>query len=587
MMKRLAVSPAGSITSNPKGKEEALPRPVRAQTILWVLGILVGLGMMIYNYPKFQVGAHYDDAAYITLARSFLQGSGYGLINFPGEPRIANYPFGYPLVLSLIAAFSPNELASYKLVSIIATLINASLIFWGWRWLSRNLSHWWALAVSLLYLFSPVTIDLSGRVMSEPLFLTLYLLAMMLTEWGCKGQFRYKIFNWLWPLGLGMLLVMIPFVRSIGIAITAGILLYLIIVKRKKFLSYFGGVLAGMAVTVILVVTLTPVNWPDLFPTKYLSDQQAAFLIGLLDPFHSDTGEQPAAQTATQAEELITQRGLRGLLYDYLFEGSKEHFGKSLRTAVFPFAGTSGEQAFALRIGIPFLPVLLGYLISGTIIFGYYRWVKAEHLTVFILSSIVYFIALFAWIWDEPRFLNPIAAQLLTAFLLGVSGILLLAARGWQRLTRQDYSHFLNPVLVAFTCLLLLLSLYKSVTISDSRIHIGELYARTAWLRQHTSQEAIFMSEYPVIDYLYSNRLTTSMPLKEISPAELFTFLKQKNIDYILLAPQIAWMKPKFEPRLSQQMTALLPQFEALEQAGQIQIVYQEPDSMIKIYQVR
>ena len=150
--------------------------------------MLAGLGLMIYNLPKFQVGAHYDDAAYITLARSFLHGEGYGLINFPGAPRIANYPFGYPLALSLIAAFSPNELAAYKYVSVVATLINASLLFWGWRLLSRSLSHWWALAVSLLYLFSPVTIDLSGRVMSEPLFLTFYLLAMLIAEWGCNSS---------------------------------------------------------------------------------------------------------------------------------------------------------------------------------------------------------------------------------------------------------------------------------------------------------------------------------------------------------------------------------------------------------------
>ncbi len=573
-------------------------KPDRLQIILWTLGILAGLGLMIYNLPKFQVGAHYDDAAYITLARSFLHGEGYGLISYPGAPRIANYPFGYPLALSLIAAFSPNELAAYKYVSVVATLINASLLFWGWRLLSRSLSHWWALAISLLYLFSPVTIDLSGRVMSEPLFLTCYLLAMLIAEWGCKSQIKHKIVRWLWPVGLGILLVAIPFVRTIGIAFTFSILLYLLLVKRRNFYPILGGVLVGMILLTTLIVAVTPVTWPDLLPKKYLSDRQAALLIGLTSSLNDESTNLAPTQTETLAEELVTQRGLSGLVQDYLIDGPKQHFGKDLRTAIIPFAGTGGEEAFASRIGIPFLPIFIGWLIFGITIFGYIRWVKLERLTVFILSSIIYFAALFAWVWNEPRFLNPIAPQLLTAFWLGVSGILLLLARGWQRVfksetesktaseTAQDNSRFIKPFLAVLVSLILILSIYKSVSISDSRIHVGELSERTVWLRDNTIPEAIVMSEYPVIDYLYSNRQTAAIPMKNPTLAEFSDLLIQKKIDYILIAPQISWMKPKFEPAYSPHLTPIFPLIEALLKENRIQVVHEGQTDLITIYRV-
>lgn len=564
--------------------------PDRLQIILWTLGTLAGLGLMLYNLPKFQVGAHYDDAAYITLARSFLHGEGYGLISFPGAPRIANYPFGYPLALSVISAFSPNELAAYKYVSVVATLINASLLFWGWRLLSRSLSHWWALAISLLYLFSPVTIDLSGRVMSEPLFLTFYLLAMLIAEWGCNSQTKHKFVRWLWPVGLGILLVIIPFVRTIGIALTFSILLYLLLVKRKKFIPIFGGVIVGMTLLTILIVAVTPVTWPDLLPKKYLSDRQAALLIGLTSSLNDESANLAPTQTETLAEEVVTQRGLRGLVQDYLIDGPKQHFGKDLRTAVIPFAGTGGEEAFASRIGIPLLPVIIGWLIFGITIFGYIRWAKLERLTVFILSSIIYFTALFAWVWNEPRFLNPIAPQLLTAFWLGVSGILLLLARGWQRVFKSeralDTSRFINPFLAVLVSLILILSIYKSVTISDSRIHVGELSERTVWLRDNTIPEAIVMSEYPVIDYLYSNRQTAAIPMKNPTLAEFSDFLIQKKIDYILIAPQISWMKPRFEPAYSPHLTPILPLIDALLKENRIRVVHQGQTDLITIYQV-
>ena len=129
--------------------------PNRQQVLVWLGVMFLGLGLMIYNYPKFQVGIHYDDAAYITLARSITQADTYGLVNFPEGPQPWNYPFGYPLLLAPFSGLFGGSLSLYKLISIFATLANASLIFWGWGILTRKLSFWWGLGVAAIYLYVP------------------------------------------------------------------------------------------------------------------------------------------------------------------------------------------------------------------------------------------------------------------------------------------------------------------------------------------------------------------------------------------------------------------------------------------------
>lgn len=614
-------------------------RPTRTLILIWAAALLASLGLMLYNLPKFQVGAHYDDAAYITLARSFLHEDGYGLINFPGDPRVANYPFGYPLLLSILATLYPEELVIYKTISVLATLANASLIFWGWRLLSRKLPYRWGLGISLLYLFSPVTIDLSGRVMAEPVFLTFYLVAMLVVA-KITGQFsktpeasgiirlrserldeaegsRSKA-TWLWPVGLGILLAMILFIRTIGVSILAGILLYLFIelIRQSKnlprsarpswlirsSLSLYTRIALGAAMLVFLVIQFTSVDWPDLVPTKYLTDRQAAMIIGLTSAWSDnepgmnltqDTPIEIAVPAATPTSEveaapessasnLAQKRGLQGLIQDYVIHGAQQHFGKSLRTAVFPFAGTQGEENFANRIGLPFLPSLVGYMFSLLIVIGYVRWIRMETLTVFNLSSLVYFFSLFAWVWNEPRFLNPIAPQLLMGLLLGIEAILLTISR-WSRPMAGN----IQISLAAFGVLILALSIYKSITLADSRLHIGVLEQRTTWLRENTPLKTVVLSEYPVIDYLYGGRVTTSLPRNLASAAELDRLLEQKQISYILVAPEISWMLPTYQPIYSQRMQDVLPAILTLTAKSRLDRVFEIPDELIVVYKVK
>src|SRR5262245_56511728 len=105
--------------------------PTRAQILLWwgILAMLLALALL--DYGSFQIGAYKDDARYLVLSRSLFEAPSYGMMNEPGAPGPTWYPFGYPLLLSPVARPFPPHANAVKLLPLLATIANASLLFWG------------------------------------------------------------------------------------------------------------------------------------------------------------------------------------------------------------------------------------------------------------------------------------------------------------------------------------------------------------------------------------------------------------------------------------------------------------------------
>ncbi|MBI5651031.1 MAG: hypothetical protein HZC40_11405, partial [Chloroflexi bacterium] len=163
--------------------------PTRIQIILWLVLVSVTLVLALGNYQTYLLGTHFDDARYVILARSLVLSDQYGMINAPGDPPAGKYPFVYPLLLTPFIFLFPHDPDALKFLSLIATVINLSLLFWGWRWFSHTRSYWWGLAIAALYGLAPMTIDLARRVMSEPVFTTFVLIAIILAE---RAAQRYR-----------------------------------------------------------------------------------------------------------------------------------------------------------------------------------------------------------------------------------------------------------------------------------------------------------------------------------------------------------------------------------------------------------
>ena len=553
--------------------------PTRKQTGTWIALLIATVVVSLGNYQTYQVGTHFDDARYVILARSLVLSDHYGMINAPDQPA-AKYPFGYPLLLAPLVLLFPEDLDVLKVISLIAIILNVTILFWGWRWFSRSKSYWWGIAVVGLYALSPFTIGLTRRVMSEPVFVTFCLIALVLTERAARG----KQSRW-WSLWMSVALLFVVFTRTIGILLVISIFIYLLLIKGRVFWKEMALIAAQMAILAGLVVATTAVQVRDILPSEYLKDENARLLVA---PFSSATpskGEAPPPGEASSFPAFSTAWTQKAVLArDIFIFGIKQHFGKDIRDIALPLGGGEQEQSLAESIDMPFLPLILGFLVSGLVLFGLGRLLTQEGLSVFFLFAVLYIGALFLWVWNDPRLLYPVQAQIHFGLLLGLEVFVLRAISVARRINFRIVHP--NLVFASLVSVLVVISVYKSLRMEDSRLHAGDLQARSSWLRSSTSPSDIVMSEVPEIDYLYSGRKTVAYPAAPFSAIRLEEYLLRHGITYVLVAPKVVW-RSNYEPAYSQDVAFALPLLTSLTSENRARLVYSSERDLIKVFQIQ
>ncbi len=157
-----------------------MSRPLRAAAgarHLWiaagalaVLGVLL-LARIVAGIPS--MGG--DNAGYLVLARSLLEGEGYRDLYLPGAPLHTKYPPLYPLLLAGAMAAGAVTWLHYILVSAALVLASSLLVL---LWAAERRGVAFGFGVALLALLSPAFLSAATEILSEPLFLLLTFLAL-------------------------------------------------------------------------------------------------------------------------------------------------------------------------------------------------------------------------------------------------------------------------------------------------------------------------------------------------------------------------------------------------------------------------
>jgi len=512
---------------------------------------------------EYQFGGCRDDARYFLLARSLARGEDYGVHVGP-LPVASPYPFVLPLLLAPFAAWAPDQPGAGASLDLAFTLLNAALLFWGWRRLSGLRSRWWGLAASLLYLVSPLAVALAQMLNADAVFTAIALLALMLTESCARAERRSP------PalLALGFLLAGALFTRTAGVALVAAVLVRLAWPWRGGWARGVGALVAGASLLLLPALAFTSLRARDLQPQTY----SRAFL-------------DPAARGHDPADGPLAARAVRGAAY---------YAGSGLREAVFPFGGGEREAAFGGRFGMPWLPRATSLAVAALVALGA-AWSARGALTASVLLFEAFHLGLhLLWHHRAARFLYPILPLLSLQLVWGVRLVARAAsaragaragaaAGGWRRARLAP-----RAAAVLTVAVLVAAGVHDSArgTYLQTRRVVRDFSAGTLWLRRNAAPGEVVLAEQPATVHLYADRPVVPLETCETA-ADVLAAIRRFEVRWVLVAPELAWDdagRRHYGPRTAE---VVLPLLESLRAAGRAELAYEsEAAELVRVYRL-
>lgn len=521
----------------------------QVQIAFWLL-LLAATSLLALRDFHSHSAIQIDSSRYVVLAQSLLHGPVYGLIDRPVPPPVSVYPFGYPLILAPLVAAFPQDFEVLRWPSLVATLLNISILFWGWRLLSKR-SQWWGLAVAALYAVAPSTILQARLVLSEAVFMTFLLVTILLFELGTRREAP----GW-WCLLAGASSFAMVFTRTAGWPMWVGLVLYLLVRRRRRALRDLVGVAAAMGALITLVVVATPVRPIDLLPLTYLGLDDSLLTIpsgegqtpALLPTAPTTTGPTatvPKADTQPSSDQNGPVAGRWRMLADLsqaMIGRVEDKVTRLIPTAVAPGLDSHLFSTVIQRFGLESAATWAGLALSLLMLVGFAVWTWQDGVSAFLVVVPFYGVVLMMWAWSDVRFLYPIAPQMVLAFLIAIdAGIKVL----WRLLRRQRPDSYVGRLLAPVALMLLVVYAGIAFKYPNNRFYTRTVEERGRWLRERTPPESLLMTTLPETDYLYTGR--SVLPLTEVdaetTPVELWLQLQASGADFAVVYPLHIWWR--------------------------------------------
>lgn len=470
---------------------------------LAVLGIQLILTALVF-LPTPHTGG--DNAAYITLAHSLLEGGAYVELWDPQEPMHTKYPPVFPLLLAATMALGVKGWVGLKAVPFLSTLLAGLATF---LWVRGRAGVMMGVGVALILAFSDGVLYYSRWILSDPLFLALTLGALWALEKGeegvgdgggndaaaghsadgeipagkdrgaekdMPGEKDRPSYRWSW-LGLGFALVTLAyFTRSAGLPLVAATLLWLGMRRWwRPMMAY--------AVVFVLPALFWWLRGRQVGGGDYMSE------FWLLDPYQPELGRAGPGDLAFR-------------IWDNLV---------SYTTNLIP-EGIVGGQG-------PLLPVL-GLALVGLAVLGWARGLIRRP-RVAELFFPLYAGLMFLWpqVWSGDRFALPLIPLLL--FYAG-SGLLFLLAgiRPFARnlvlgsafliLVLPAGRNWMAEVQAAGTCRRLAA---RGDPWACHPVNVREYVLMASWAGENLPEGAAVVTRKPRIFFVLSGVKTLSLPL--------------------------------------------------------------------------
>jgi hypothetical protein len=178
------------------------------------------------------IGVSYDDGLYAGAAIALAHGQGYVHPHLPGTPAVVHYPPVYPLVLAPFFGTMSVDAAGFasKVLNVLIAALTAALIAWHAarrELLGAGAPVWLAPAVVTVAALAITCLVLQTALYAEPLFGLWLALAVVVAD--APSDSRSPARGLVLAGGAAALALL---TRSIGVAAGAGVVAFLLVVRR-------------------------------------------------------------------------------------------------------------------------------------------------------------------------------------------------------------------------------------------------------------------------------------------------------------------------------------------------------------------
>ena len=465
--------------------------------------------------PKPFVGG--DNAVYVALSRALASGRGLAELWTPQARPHTQYPFGFPLLLAPLSLLH----ASYPWYKLVPLLCGAASLLLAAALLKKPGAQLMPAMTLLLLAVNPALIEYSHWVLSELPFLACTLLVFLsLKKWqeGNKaGWFALAI----------AAAVFANYIRSTGIALFAGIFIYLLAARKYRWAAIFiGGCI------------LLTIPW-SLRNSHY--GMTGGYLDQLLmrDPYQPELGRIGLSELLARLWQNLDLYGTR-IVPRLLFP------------AIDQWGLGGAEWLFTILVSLPLLAGLVWRLARAP---RSWDWYVACYLGMALLWPVA---------WTDVRFILPLLPFLLLYLL-----------QAYCAVVGRILPRIRAGALAALALLLALATVTPSIatwgdTLAMQSAYRGgdhlagydpawrSFFEAAQWAAQHTPPQSVIVSRKQALFYLASGRRAIGYPFTANRDSVVAAIVPA---DYVMIEPVSGttqrYLIPAVEPLLNKSFTVV------------------------------
>ena len=472
-------------------------------------GLFLGLYIIILLFSFFKtydrvfdekISLGGDNAAYYILGNSIAMGYGYKNIHTEEMTEHNHFPPGYPLIIAAATKMFTNDISFIKKVNGFFLLMSIGLLFLIIYKITGNFH--WPFICCLFSLYNYHLLNYSFIMMSEIPYLffsMLSILLVMITNWD-------KPFYKSWPFIA--LLLCVPFtyyIRSTGLALFAGILLYLLFNKKWQH---------SIVLSSVFVLSILP--W--YIRGKHIGGNAYVNQLFSKNPYRPELGQMGIADWFVRfwnnLERYITREIPNGMF----------NFIKQVNGPVEKFPLTASEW-------------IIGILVLAVLLFGLLRLKKHFMLILFYCGAYMGILLLWPDVWIGIRFILPLVPLLIFLFINGAVELLNII---WSKFLKNKYQLLFQVIIVLF-CLFSIKS-YGNIATNKLELLAKGSYAKeyknyfelAKWIKDNTPAKSVTCCRKGQLFFLYSTKFVTGFK-NTLNVEEQIEYLKSKNVKYVVL----------------------------------------------------